>query len=129
MNSDRELNLILVDDDPLFARLLAKVATGQRVRLTTMFSPKEAYQRLSTMNFDGALIDYDLGRVTGIQLSRFLEAMGWKVPVILLSQIQTLKREDWPETVLVSLNKSAGPYSILACARNALVNGTIKGGT
>ncbi len=113
-------HFVLVDDDPIFAKLLEKVAASQRVRLTTFCYPSDAYRELPNLDFDVAIIDYDLGRVTGVQLCQYLERLHRKVPVLLVSHLPKIESRgsasDW---IFRALNKGAGPYSILVSAIGA----------
>jgi len=110
-------HIVLVDDDPLFAELLQRVAIKERLNLTVFTSAKEAYQTLPKMKYDVALLDYDLGRVTGVQLCNFLQSDGRAVPVMLVSNVQDIEKSEWPIAVKKAISKRAGPYTILGIAR------------
>lgn len=110
-------HVVLVDDDPIFAALLKKVAIKERLNLTVILSAKEAYRTLPSLDYDVALLDFDLGRVTGVQLSTYLQNDGQTSPVILVSNIRDFQESEWPATVKKAVSKKAGPYSILGLAR------------
>lgn len=114
-------HLVLVDDDPLFNQLVARVAQAKGIRLTTISSPEEAYRDLPGMQYDAALFDYDLGRVNGIQLTRYIGHSKPRVPVILVSHCRSLKSaENCPKSVVARLAKSVGADSILKAALSAV---------
>ena len=120
-------HIVLVDDDPLFIRLLQKVAEKQSLKLSVFSSPEEAYKILPDMDFDVGLFDYDLGRVTGLQLVNFLQREGRRIPILLVSHLGEIEKWRWPASIRKSVSKNAGPYSILAIAKN-LVSDRSSGG-
>ena len=110
-------HVVLVDDDPVFGRLLQKVAEKERMHLTIISSPREAYRALPTMRFDVGLFDYDLGVVTGIQLCNYLQQEGREVPVLLVSCSEKAEKWKWPASIRKYVSKNVGPYTILTVAR------------
>jgi DNA-binding NtrC family response regulator len=114
---EAEPHILLVDDDPIFGQLLQRVALKEGVRLTVISSAEDAYRWVPALKFDVGLIDYDLGRVTGIQLCNFMQAEGHEVPILLISHTGVVEESLWPTSVKRALSKDAGPYSILAVAR------------
>ena len=109
-------HMVLVDDDPLFGHLLEYVAKSQRIHLTVISSPEEAYRILPSLKFDVGLFDFDLGKATGIQLCNYLQREGQKVPIMLLSQYGEIDNWRWPISVKRSVEKKIGPLSILTLA-------------
>jgi CheY-like chemotaxis protein len=112
--------VLVVDDDPLFGRILQAVAERQKIPLTFINSPREAYKKISDLDFDVAIFDYDMGKVTGIQLSRFFEHHGQHpAPVVLVSHYANIERSQWPSSIKDSVSKSIGAISILVQALKA----------
>jgi CheY-like chemotaxis protein len=113
-------HLVVVDDDPLFVRVIARVAEALGIRVTTISSPAEAYRSLPNLQYDAALFDYDLGRVNGVQLSRFMNNSKPKTPVILVSNYAGLVSEDCPKSVVARLGKGVGADSIMKTVLSAM---------
>lgn len=107
--------ILLVDDDPLFLHMMEFVAQREGIPLITFNSPKEAYQKVGTLDFDIAILDYNLGLVSGVQLATFIRNRVRSVPAILVSQ------SDFPRRSLhglfsQALDKASGPNKILGSA-------------
>lgn len=111
-------NLLVVDDDPVFGRVLSKIAEKRNVPLTFCSSVREV-GKLPNWGFDVGIIDYDLGVVTGLQFIDYLERFINKIPIILVSQYRQIKTQKWPGSVKNFLHKSVGPYEILSAAFHA----------
>jgi CheY-like chemotaxis protein len=107
--------ILLVDDDLMFGKILTKVAQRERIPLTFCSSVKDV-GRMGNSNFDVGIFDYDLGSITGLQLSEFLERYLERIPVVLVSQYRHLEKKKWPKCVKHFVHKSVGSYGILAAA-------------
>ena len=114
-NESSLLHILLVDDDPLFGKIMLAIASKQNVRLTYFRSPREAYQQLPSLRFDVAIIDYHLGLVNGIQLSNFLENFAKQIPVVLISgkNGDQIKDGPWPNNIQDFISKTTNPEEIL----------------
>jgi DNA-binding NtrC family response regulator len=108
--------ILLVDDDPLFEAIMAHVAAREHISLTAVRSAKEIYRHLRELQFDVAILDYDLGRTTGFELATFLNSQGEKAPIIVVSAHVTIPKLRWPANVKDFFSKSVGPYPILGSA-------------
>ncbi|MFM8322426.1 MAG: sensor histidine kinase [Chloroflexota bacterium] len=78
--------ILLVDDDEedyLLTRDMLHRASGRVVRLDWAASFDAGRQQLQNKRYDAALIDYDLGARTGIQLIRELNDESCRTPLIL----------------------------------------------
>jgi len=84
----------------------------------TYCSSIEDLSHLKNWQFDVAIIDYDLGSVTGFELTNYLENYTKNMPVILVSQTQQLNSKNWPFTIREFVHKSLGPETILKAAFN-----------
>lgn len=105
--------VLLVDDDETFGKIMARIAQREGIPLTYFSSVKE-FNRLSKLNFDVAIIDYDLGTITGLQLSEIIERYLQKIPVVLVSQYRHIDPKYWPRCVRNFVHKAVGPYQIFA---------------
>ena len=115
----RQYKVLLVDDDIIFGKIIQVLAAEENISLTYVKNVRDAYQ-LSNWSFDMAIIDYDLGAVTGIQLSYFLEHYLKPKAVLLVSAHPEVEKKTWPECVKDFVNKSDGPMPILRAAKKLL---------
>lgn len=106
------LRILLVDDDLIFGDILTKLAANYPVEMVHVSSVRKAYQ-ISTRDFDVLLLDFRLGRVTGVQLSRFYEHFGSPERIFLISAASDVDREDWPPCVRGFLTKTMGARTLL----------------
>lgn len=105
--------ILIVDDDPIFCRLMAAVGEEMGVIVEYRTSLKELYRVLPKLNFDAAIVDYDLGCVTGVQLSRYLEMVSLGKPLILVSSYKDIPRGGWSNSVRAFVGKATGEATIL----------------
>lgn len=105
--------ILIVDDDPIFCRLMAAIGERMGVLIEYRSSLKELYKVLPKLKFDAAIVDYDLGCVTGVQLSRYLERVSHGKPLILVSNYRNIPRGGWSHSVRAFVGKGAGEADIL----------------
>jgi CheY-like chemotaxis protein len=109
-------NVLLVDDDLNYCRILKRVADISSVPLTFCTSVDELGD-LHSWNFDVVIMDYDLGAITGFELTRYLESKTQKVtPVILISGTKRSINNLTPGTICQFIHKSTTPLGILDAA-------------
>ncbi len=65
-------DVLLVDDEPRFARAVGKLLALQGHRVTVVASAAEALAAVASRTFDVVLTDYSLGEVTGAELAETL---------------------------------------------------------
>ena len=110
--------ILLVDDDPVFGKILSRLAEQSRVNLTYCRSLEEVGEKAS-WHYHSAIVDYDLGTATGIELIRQLEKVLEAVPIILVSSSSSridIPISRWPESIKGFLQKSLGHVAILEAA-------------
>lgn len=108
--------ILIVDDDPVICHTLKTVAERKGFLVTTFSNVREAYREVPEMKFDLAIVDYDLGLVTGSQLSNFVEGHGKKPPVVLMSSSGPIDPSKWGHLVIGTLGKRGGPGEIIGGA-------------
>lgn len=106
------LRVLLVDDDIVFGSVMSALAKRYPIELTHVSSVRDAYH-LSVTYFDVLLLDYRLGSVTGLQLSRFYEHFQKPNSVFLISAASEIENNDWPACVKGFLSKKLGPRSLI----------------
>ena len=76
--------LLLVDDDPLFSAITIKNAGDYDLVIESVASIK-SFKRKDLNDFEGFLVDYDLGDGTGDEILEYLSEKGIIRPVVLMS--------------------------------------------
>jgi two-component system capsular synthesis sensor histidine kinase RcsC len=79
-----------VDDNPKSSRLLTAVLEDCGFRVITRNDPLEALALCQRTNFDLALLDYEMPRMSGSALAQEMKYLVPDVPVVLISGRSTL---------------------------------------
>ena len=82
-------DVLLVDDEPAFARAVRDMLTLQGHRVTVVDSAAAALETLDGQAFDAILTDYSLGQVTGAELAERLADLGTSAFVVLITGYAT----------------------------------------
>ena len=105
--------ILVLDDDPIFGRIMRQAATKKGSAVSYCKSVDEL-SKLPSWDYDVIVMDYDLGPVTGFELTDYLEKFtSVEVPVILVSQTKLRGSQKWPETIREFVHKGLGPFAIL----------------
>jgi len=113
----RKSRIVLIDDDPSFTGLMSHVATKNGLIAET-FDAMEDVDEKTLAEADVLVVDYDLGRMTGLDIGRRLERMRYKKPVLLVSaDVRAFKQKNWPSTIRNFVAKSLGPFGVLRTIR------------
>lgn len=91
---DKAKHILIIDDDAVDARLLARFLEGldlDEICWTHAASEPEAIEYLSSKQIDLVFLDYYLGEVTGIDILKSIRRIGFLGPVI----IQTNHRDEY----------------------------------
>jgi CheY-like chemotaxis protein len=118
MRSNPAPRVLLVDDDPLFGKVMQRVAANLHVPLTYVRSLQDLGDP-TKQRFDVALLDYDLGSVTGVELAEYFEHIAQPMPVILISETTRTKNRRWSESIRDFVHKGLGPFAIMDAAFEA----------
>lgn len=115
-SSDPIPHVLLVDDDPVFGALMSRAAEQSRVNLTFCQNLEEV-NRCRDWKFDVAIVDYELGSDTGIDITNQLEQVR-SLPVILISQGKSVETpiSRWPKSIKGFMDKKLGHFAILEAA-------------
>ncbi len=112
---------VLIDDDPLFGNILTRFANVRGAEVDYFESPLELEFRGAVGRYDAAIVDYDLGTTTGIDIAEHLEVLFGDIPMVLVSselRDRAVPRA-WPATIKKFVPKQAGFDAIfsatLAC--------------
>jgi CheY-like chemotaxis protein len=106
--------ILLLDDDPVFCRLMERSARGLGVPLAVCSRLAELGEQESHHDFDAAVVDYYLEDMTGPQIVALLHER----PFLLVSQDDNCLGGNaaLPEGIHTFLPKRAGPRAILKAA-------------
>jgi len=111
--------ILLVDDDPTFGKIMKRSSQAKGIDIVTCSSVEE-FSQLKNWDFDVIIMDYDLGAVTGFELTSYMEQYTEDdLPVILVSQTKQNDPKTWPTTIREFVHKSLGPFAILDAAFEA----------
>jgi signal transduction histidine kinase/DNA-binding response OmpR family regulator len=83
------LEVLLVDDEPAFARAVRDLLRLQGHQVTVVDSAPAALEQTATQRFDAVLTDYSLGEVTGADLAKRLAERGSNLFVVLVTGYAT----------------------------------------
>ncbi|MGQ0648283.1 MAG: diguanylate cyclase [Gemmatimonadaceae bacterium] len=86
--TEQEIRILLVEDDEddyVLTRALLADGVGERGRVDWAYTQLNGLERLLSGNYDVALVDYNLGSETGIELLRAAFARGCTTPIIMLT--------------------------------------------
>ncbi|MBN8223757.1 MAG: response regulator, partial [Xanthomonadales bacterium] len=78
----RELDLLLVEDDPTVAEVLSSLLRAQGHRVAHAAHGLAALADVSVARFDLGLLDLDLPGMDGLALARQLRAQGFAQPLL-----------------------------------------------
>ena len=85
---DRPWRILLVEDDKedyLLTREMLSEARGQKYRLDWVDSYNTGKEAILSSGYDAILMDYQLGPASGLDLTREVNILGCKAPIILLT--------------------------------------------
>lgn len=122
--------LVLVDDDPVFLRLLAANLQAVGYAVDSHADPQAGLAALLRQRPDACILDWDMPGLDGLDLLRRLRAAGADWPVLFLTGHATPMFE---EAALAAgavdfIDKSRGPAIVLARIALALSRGAAPAG-
>ena len=81
----KERRILVVDDEPVLARMASRMAASFGWTATTACDPSGAHAALAHGRFDLVLSDIGLGTEDGVAFARALKRRAPKLPVVLMS--------------------------------------------
>jgi DNA-binding response OmpR family regulator len=94
--------ILIVDDDPEIATMLARSLTHRGFRVETTGSPEEALRLAATSAFDAALLDLVMPEKDGVALATALRQHIQGLPVAILT--------GYPHSPLITAARRSGVY-------------------
>lgn len=101
--------VVLIDDDPVFCKLLSAQAQNFSVHLD-YFASLESMSSIGNLrNYACAIVDYDLGGMTGVEIGEYLQHLFRDLPMVLISQTERSPGlSGWPNSIKGFVSKSDG---------------------
>ncbi len=96
--------ILLVDDDPHFLRVLARILSGEKFLVTSTGGACDALELLKSTQFDLIISDLRMPDCDGLSFLEALRQAGNKVPVIILTAYGEV------DTYLAAMNAGATEY-------------------
>ena len=96
--------ILIVDDDPHFLRVLARILSGENFLVTSAGGAGDALDLARSAQFDLVISDLRMPESDGLKFLEALRQDGNKVPVIILTAY------DEVETYLQAMNAGATEY-------------------
>jgi len=107
--------ILLIDDDPLFGKVMTTLATRRGLTLSYLSEVNRLAQSISH-GYDVIILDYELENITGVQVLDILQRYIAGVPVILVSSYERIGAMVTHSLVRATVGKSEGPWKILEVA-------------
>jgi DNA-binding response OmpR family regulator len=79
------MHLLLVEDDPRLADLVARLLGGERHLVDTAGTGQAALEMAEAPGIDAILLDVGLPDVSGLEVARRIRARGSRVPILMLT--------------------------------------------
>jgi len=104
--ADMELagRILIVDDDPHFLRVLSRILSGEKFRVTSAGGACDALELLKSTQFDLVISDLRMPECDGLNFLESLRQSGNTVPVIILTAYGEV------DTYLAAMNAGATEY-------------------
>jgi CheY-like chemotaxis protein len=111
--------ILVIDDDPLFCKMMKRTAGDNRLSVTVCKSVGEVLGLTQHLPYDVAIVDYFFGELTAVQL---VDLLGKDVPIILISGTERAKltNEMFPISFNRFVHKNRGPITIYCEALSAI---------
>jgi DNA-binding NtrC family response regulator len=116
---DETIQLLLVDDEEHFGKVLSKRLEKRNIAVTTVVSGTEAIRALRKEDFDVAVLDLKMEDMDGLEVLKIFKKMYEKMQVIILSG------HDSAEIARDGIKYGAFAYLAKPCNFEELIN-TVK---
>ncbi len=115
-----QTRILVIDDDPMFCKLMQRIGVLKGISLVTVSSILEA-ESIDANEFDAVVMDYMLDQhATGLDVASHFSGDMYTTPVILVSHTSNIPAtKKWPATVREFIHKNFGPHAILDAALEA----------
>jgi len=110
--------ILVIDDDSTFGMLMKALAEARGLKLDYFTSLSELGSFARIGEYDVAVLDYYLDKLTGAEIAEYFDAFFTDTPVVMVSGNSEVKDEStkWPRCVRQFVPKSRGAKEILQVA-------------
>ena len=112
------LEILLVDDDRSFGSILKRSGAKSGLNITVCHDIDSLGSQMHNL-FDVAIVDYDLGAVTGVEIVAYLEERTRNTSFVLISQSALPRNEEQTPTGWSFIHKARGNDAILSAVYEA----------
>lgn len=109
---------LIIDDDPVFCRIVSKLCNLNGIASTFHTSLKEL-DSIDLSEYTGAIIDVHLGLANGVEVADYISSIEPDLPLLMVStsrfQTKQLNLHGLP-----FMHKSEGPQAIIEATINAI---------
>lgn len=117
----RAANMVLIDDDPVYLRLIQIVGASHGIRVDGFQSLVDMGSIARMSAYEVAIVDYDLGALDGAEIAAYFPSLLRDMPLILVSSEmrRPTAAKPWPRNVFGFVHKRHGPEAVLQLANAA----------
>jgi FixJ family two-component response regulator len=91
----KKRRVVLIDDDPSFGRIMKHYAASFKIDLDHFESLEDLGFLGLLGNYDVAIVDYDLGSMTGPEIGTYLSTFFGQMPMLMISgTVRTPSQEE-----------------------------------
>jgi|SRR5579862_7816399 len=91
---DKQATVFYVDDNPKSRALLTNILEAKGFSVIAAEDPQEALRRARSIEFEVALLDYQMPGMLGTQLARELKRVNPDLPVVVISGLAALPSHE-----------------------------------
>lgn len=116
---EETMDIVLIDDDPIFCSLMAEHARRMSVNLHFFHDLLEVQNSGNMQKYQVAILDYQLEQMNGLEVANWIPSFFNDMPIILVSYADRNEENTnatWPGSVRCFVHKREGVKSILAHA-------------
>lgn len=116
---DEKIDMVLIDDDPIFCSLMAEHARRMSINLHFFHDLMEVQNSGNLQKYQVAILDYQLEQMNGLEVANWIPSFFNDMPIILVSYEDRTEQNtstSWPGSVRCFVHKREGVKSILAHA-------------
>lgn len=119
----KALRFVLIDADLEFGESLLDAASKKGYYVDCYRSMLEVGFLGRFMQYDAAIVNQQLGEVSGVEVAEYCDKLLGNLPLVLIGDTRTPRCEQdrrWPRSIYRGLAKSEGVDRILAVAHDAV---------
>lgn len=118
---NRPKKFVLIDDDPTYRATMIRAAQKEGLELEVYDSILDIYatwMEYGPLNckdrYDAAIIDFDLGSTTGVEIAGCLANLFGDISLVLVSERDRSDQDGkWPTSIVKFVKKSSGCGTVL----------------